>query len=377
MNNLHISLTNLTNESRLLKETLTISQKSTVDYVYIAALWEDPLNKIEELDSKRVIHRFDLKSRKMPKNLFSQLFKYCEFAYKLLQAYRFKKIKIVNIHSLILLPIGVLFKKLYNTVLIYDAHELETEAAGLIGLRKKLAQLTEKIFIPYCDRIIVVSESIADEYLRLYPLLTKPSVVLNTPPLRHIEKKNIFREVFNIQKDQTIFLYQGGLSEGRGIEILLETFQTSINPNHVIIFMGYGPLTGNIQEAAQLSNRIFYHPAVSPNILLEYTSSADIGISMIENTCLSYAYCLPNKMFEYIMAGLPIIVSNLFEMAKIVNTYKIGVVAEENSAEGLLKAIKKIEIMDLNILKNNIKIVQNLYNWQQQEKILLEAYDAL
>lgn len=377
MNNLHISLTNLTNESRLLKETLTIAQKSTVEYIYIAALWEEPLNKIEELDSQRVIHRFDLKSRKMSKNLFSQLFKYCEFTYQLIHAYRFKNIKIVNVHSLALLPIGVLFKKLYDIALIYDAHELETEAAGLKGLRKKLAQLTEKILISYCDQIIVVSESIADEYIQLYPFLEKPLVVLNTPPLQQIEKKNIFRETFDIQKNQTIFLYQGGLSEGRGIEGLLKAFQTSINPNHVIIFMGYGPLTGYIQEAAQLSNRIFYHPAVSPNILLEYTSSADIGISMIENTCLSYSYCLPNKMFEYIMAGIPVIVSNLYEMAKIVNTYEIGVVAEENSAEGFLEAIKEIEIMDLTLLKNNIKIVQNLYNWEQQEKILLEAYHAL
>lgn len=369
-----IVLNNFTNDSRVLKEAKTLQTNGY--HVTVIALHEEGLQEHDQ-QSEINIHRIKLKSRLWGNSKLLKLIKYFEFIYRTIQYYY--KSDILHCNDLHTLPIGVIIKLFLNNdaKILYDAHEFEiNDQPNQSQLSIKFHYWFENIFIRYADKIITVSDSIAQEYQNLYNI-SKPALVLNTPPFQNVEKKDLLRETFNIQKDQTIFLYQGGLSTGRGIEALLKVFQTSINPNHVIIFMGYGPLTGYIQEAAQKSNHIFYHPAVSSDILLDYTSSADYGILFYENSCLNHYYCSPNKMFEYIMAGLPVIVSNLYEMAKIVNTYEIGVVAEENSAEGLLKAIKEIEIMDLNLLKNNIKIVQNLYNWEQQEKILLEVYHAL
>jgi glycosyltransferase involved in cell wall biosynthesis len=375
LHNLHISLTNLKNESRVLKETNSLIQHNIFKKIYIVGLWEEGLQHTQKIDTNRIINRINLKSRNLPKNIFFQSFKYIEFLFVLF--FKYKNFQVVNIHSLGLLPIGVLFKLLHKTKLIYDAHEYETEIQGIKGSRKKLAKFLEKKLIRYCDRIIVVSESIADEYKKLYPDLERPFIVLNTPPYKDIKKKDIFRETFNIPKDKTIFLYQGGLSSGRGIEILLDTFKLIDDNKSVIVFMGYGELEEQIIKVSNEENNIYFHKAVTPDILLDYTSSADFGISTIEDSCLSYRYCLPNKMFEYLMADLPVIVSNLYEMKRLVENNNIGVVAKENTPQGLKQAIGEAIKLDKDELNKNIQKVKQVYNWEEQEKVLLKAYKEL
>jgi glycosyltransferase involved in cell wall biosynthesis len=143
------------------------------------------------------------------------------------------------------------------------------------------------------------------------------------------------------------------------------------------VFMGYGELEELIKEYSKKYNNIYFHSAVSPDILLDYTSSADFGISMIEDTCLSYRYCLPNKLFEYIMAEIPVIVSNLYEMNRLVEKYNIGVVAKENNVDGLKRAIERALKLDKEVLKENIKKVKKIFNWENQEKVLLNVYKEL
>jgi len=141
--------------------------------------------------------------------------------------------------------------------------------------------------------------------------------------------------------------------------------------------MGYGELENLIKEYSKKYNNIYFHPAVSPDILLDYTSSADFGISTIEDSCLSYIYCLPNKMFEYLMAEIPVIVSNLPEMKGLVEKNKIGVVAQENTPKGLKEAIAEAINLDKEELKSNIQKVKEIYNWEEQEKVLLDVYKEL
>jgi len=213
----------------------------------------------------------------------------------------------------------------------------------------------------------------------LYPYMEKPSLVLNTPKYIDVKKQNIFRERLNIDTEQTIFLYQGGLDYGRGVEILLKVFMELSDRDSlaVIVFMGYGELEEKIKEASKKYRNIYFYKAVSPDNLLDYTSSADFGIATIEDSCLSYRYSLPNKLFEYLMAEIPVIVSNLYEMRRLVQRYRVGVVAKENTIRGLIEAIE--EALKLNRLdfKENIKEVKSIYNWENQERILLNIYRGL
>jgi glycosyltransferase involved in cell wall biosynthesis len=149
------------------------------------------------------------------------------------------------------------------------------------------------------------------------------------------------------------------------------------NNNAVAVFMGYGPLEKLIKSKAKNSKKIFFLPAVPPNEVLKYTASADYGFSLIEDICLSYKYCLPNKLFEYLMAEIPVIVSNLPEQKKIVEKYKVGVVVRENTPEGLREAVGEILRLDRDELVRNIKKVKKFFNWENQEKILLNVYRDL
>jgi glycosyltransferase involved in cell wall biosynthesis len=373
MNNLHISLTEFRNESRVLKETNSLLRHNIASRVYIASLHADGLENGKMYSEDLILNRFSLSSRKLGKNIFVQVLKYIEFLVQVTLFYKKKDIGLVNIHSFALLPLGVFLKKFYGARLVYDTHELETETNNHNGIRKKLAKYVEKKLIKSCDLVLVVSENIADWYANEYNI-TRPGVVKNAPRLFEQKKTNHFRTKLGIREDSSIVLYQGGLSEGRGVNLLLDCFKVRMDDNVVVVFMGYGELEDEIKEASKTKNNIFFYPAVSPEVVLEYTSSADIGISYIENTCLSYYYCLPNKLFEYAMAGLPVIVSNMKEMKELVEYYDMGIIVNNENVSAMNEAIKKVLTSDLELMKTNARRCAEENAWEVQEIIMINEY---
>jgi glycosyltransferase involved in cell wall biosynthesis len=276
------------------------------------------------------------------------------------------------------LPIAYFVKLFYGKKykVVYDAHELETAIQGLKGIKKIIVKWAERNLINTADKVIVVSDSIANEYVKLYNI-KKPIVILNAPYyINKVEKRDIFRQELNIRLDQNIFLYQGLLSDGRGLDILVKTFKSFQSDSNIIIFMGHGDMKDKIQNEAAKNKNIYFYNSVSPNILLNYTSSADYGISLIEDTCLSYHYCLPNKLFEYLMSFIPVIVSDLPEMRKVVEGNNVGVVSKIN-AESLGAKIKSIIEIDKSLIMDNITRTRKIYNWEEQEILLIKLYKEL
>jgi len=373
LNNLHISLTEFRNESRVLKEANSILKYHIASKVYIASLHADDLEEEKIYKDNLILNRFKLSSRKLSKNLFVQVLKYFEFIYRITLFYRKKEIKMINIHAIALLPFGVFLKYLFKAKLIYDTHELETETNGSKGLRKKLVKFMEKSLIKKCDIVFVVSENIADWYKNEYEI-EQPIVVKNSPRLIGSKKTNHFRENLSIKEDSIIVLYQGGLSKGRGVDLLLETFKKRDDDKVVIVFMGYGQLEEDIKIASKENKNIFFHPAVAPEIVLEYTSSADLGIHMIQNTCLNHYYCMPNKLFEYAMAGLPVIVSNMKEMRELVEKYDMGIVVIDDKIESMNNAIDKILQSDIKQMKLNARRCAKENSWEVQEVKMINEY---
>ena len=365
-------LNNFKNDSRVLKQS-----KSLLSWGYsvkVLALHENGMAISESIQGVNV-ERINLSSRSWSKHILVQLIKLLEWT--IVVWWRARQADVVHCNDLNTLHVGVLLKILSigRIKVVYDAHEYETEINGLDGLKKLITSWIERGLIIFADAVITVSDGIAKEYVRLYKI-EKPTLVLNCPPYQDFPKKNLFREKFGIATDQTIFLYQGGLAKGRGIEILLDAF-TEIEPSKVIVFMGYGQLEGKICEYAERYKNIFYNPAVAPDILLDYTGSANYGILFYENSCLNHAYCSPNKMFEYLMAGLPVIVSNLPEMKRVVEENGIGIVAGENTVEGLRDAIQRADRVDRSEVEAGIAKCKLIYNWEEQEKNLKAVYDTL
>ncbi|WEJ63145.1 glycosyltransferase family 4 protein [Thiomicrorhabdus lithotrophica] len=368
-----IVLNNFQNDSRVLKENQSL-QKAGYD-VQVIALWEAGL-KVFDVVGGVPVHRVRLVTKHWSNNKLIQLIKYLEFIVRVLKQYR--KIDIVHCHDLNALPVGWLMKRLLNRAVkvVYDAHEYETETQGLKGLRKKVIKVLEKRLIYSADAVITVSESIAEAYQRIYKI-KKPDIVLNCPLYRSEDKQDLFREYFGLKKHQVIFLYQGRLSQGRGVERLLDAFSSLGSDKAVLVCMGYGPLCDEIVKRAANSANIFFHEAVSTDVLLSYTSSADFGISLIEDSCLSYRYCLPNKMFEYLMADLPVLVSNLIEMQRLVEDYKVGFVIEGESQPELTAAINKCLTSEKNTFQESIMQAKKVFNWENQEAVLINVYQNL
>lgn len=369
----NLVLNNFINDSRVLKTSKTLL---CAGYdVSVVALLDKGLKEYDMV-SGIPVHRIKLITRSWSKYKFIQFLKLIEFIIRFIVRYRYADV--LHCNDLNALFVGVCCKLTRPKIkLIYDSHELAINDVPNQSARSiKLKKMLEGSLIKFAHSVINVSDSIANEYVQLYHI-SKPHLVLNCPVYHEQPKRNLFRENLGIRPDQTIFLYQGGLSKGRGIELLLEAFSAFDSDKNVLVYMGYGPLEGLLQEKAQQHSTIFYHPAVSPDVLLNYTSSADYGVSFIEDSCLSYRYCLPNKMFEYLMAGLPVLTSNLFEMKRLVETEGIGIVAKENTLEGFKKAVEASLDQDYGAIQENVFAARKKYCWEEQEKVLRDIYHAL
>jgi glycosyltransferase involved in cell wall biosynthesis len=370
-----VVLNPFTHDSRVLKEALSL-RKAGFD-VCVVALWEAGLAPKETIEGISVV-RIRLRSKTWSKHPVVQLVKYAEFLWRALRVCR--DADIVHCHDLNALPVGAWLKMSGRNVrVVYDAHEYEIDDRPNGGkISKKLKYLLEKSLIRFADRVITVSDAIAEEYVGLYDI-SKPALVLNTPfYLETPPRSDYFRRRFGIDAKQTIFLYQGALSRGRGIERIVEAFGMLENEGKAVaIFMGYGPLEGYLREAAQRYRNIFVHEAVPPESILRYTASADFGFSLIEDVCLSYRYSLPNKMFEYLMAELPVIVSNLPEMRRLIEENDVGVVVKGESAADLKNAVEKAMRSDISSLHRRIKKIKKLFSWEVQENVLLDVYERL
>jgi glycosyltransferase involved in cell wall biosynthesis len=372
LNVVNLVLNDFQNDSRVWK--ISNSLQSMGFTTKVVALHSEGLPLCENKQGADV-ERVQLLSRPWPKWKPVQLLKYLEFVARVV--WRHRSVDVVHCNDLNALPVGLLIKLLgRNVKVVYDCHEYETEINGLKGFEKTAKRWLERWLIRYADAVLTVSHSIAREYARLYGI-PEPHLVLNCPSFVEQLKQNLFRERLGIRSDQLIFLYQGGLSKGRGIEILLDAFAERSDDRCVLVCMGYGPLESTVQAFAKRSSVIFYHPAVDQKVLLDHTSSADYGVSFIEDTCLSYRYCLPNKIFEYLMAGIPVLTSNLFEMRRLVESETVGLVAESNDPQGFVQALERALDMDTEEMKENVRRVRQRYCWEEQEKVLKEVYAKL
>ncbi|MDE9517146.1 glycosyltransferase family 4 protein [Xenorhabdus bovienii] len=376
MKNIHVTLTNFTNESRILKEISSLNASNLFSDFLVIGLGDNELPCQENIKKNFNVRRVNLKTRSLPKNLLFQQIKFIEFFVKVFIILLKEKPNVINIHTLALLPLGYIAGFFLKSKLVYDAHELETEKNDLLGLKKLGSKFIERLFIKKCNLIVVVSDSIADWYANEYKI-KRPLVIYNSPNIRKYHRKNLFRESLSISEKQKILLYQGALSRGRGIEILLKAFSERKSNNVVLVLMGYGSLEVEIKKISNINENIFFHPAVDPSVVLEYTSSADFGISFIENTCLSYYYCMPNKLFEYAMAGLPVIASNMKEMSENISKYKFGTVINECSTKTINKSIDTLYSRDLTQLSLNAYNFAQLNSWEKQEHFMLQEYQRI
>ena len=377
----HIYYSTFENESRILKETKSLITHRIVDEVIVLGKGKEGLSAFEEFDTHRFVYRISFRLKKGEKipvlNKLLHLLKPIDVFLQYVLLIKKAKPVYVNIHQVMLLPLITLIRLVSpKSLLIYDAHELETESNGLNGWKQRLFKFIEKRFIRSFKLIIVVGPAIEQWYRNEYKI-DNVVTVMNCPVYQPVQKKDYFREEFGISSASKIYLYQGALFYGRGVEVMLEAFARINDPEFTLILMGYGEMIEDIKKVADRFPNIYFKPAVHPSIVLEYTSSADVGISLIENVCLSYYYCLPNKLFEYLMAEIPCIVSNMKEMSDYVHKNTTGIVCSDITPEALMRSVKDVVQFDFKEFHDRIEAVKKEYSWSNQESVMIEAYKKL
>ncbi|MBI9107215.1 MAG: glycosyltransferase [Spirochaetales bacterium] len=373
MNNLHIVLNNFKNDARILRETETISKLNIFNKIFVAAILEKESNEYED-DLYRSIWRVRIRTKKLSKRLIPQLLKYFEWKIRIVNRFSKEGIDIVHCHDLNALPVGVALKKRKkNTKLIYDAHELETERNGQKGIRKVLSKYIEKSLLKYVDAMITVSPSIQEWYFNEYN--RKTILLRNTPDridFNEIDNRYDLKNEFGILGKELLFIYQGRIASGRGIKELIEVFK-KVNKDKHIVFLGDGPLVDYVKSNA--TTNIHYKSSVLSTEVIYYVASADIGISYINATSLSYKYSLPNKLFEQWQALLPVIVNNLPDQKYLVEKYNAGWVFENPAdLEGFIGRITKKDIIDK---QQGVESAKNELNWEQESLKLKALYKNL
>jgi glycosyltransferase involved in cell wall biosynthesis len=195
---------------------------------------------------------------------------------------------------------------------------------------------------------------------------------------------NPLRKAFGISNDEPLVLYQGGIVPGRGVSTVIEAFSKIEHPLVKLVFLGDGaPSTvEEILKAAQepqFEGRIFYHQAVSPAELFLWTRDATIGLAPIEGTHMSYRYCLPNKLFEYIQAGLPVVATDLVEMTRIIREYGVGDVFRDRDPDDLARVLDRLleESGRLAQYRKHAKKAAEVLTWEVEKHRLVDIYRSL
>lgn len=364
-------LNNFTHDNRVLNENISLLNNGYKTVV--VAQHAENLPQHEYISGIEVF-RLKLLTKSWPKNILFKIIKYIEFIVRFLL--QFNDADIYHCNDLDALPLGFLVKFLFNrnAKIVYDAHEYEIEQSVINKYQRLLFHFLEGALIKHADLVITVSNSIAQEYERLYKI-NKPKIVLNCPRYNPIVKKNLLREELGIRDDQKIFLYQGALSALRGLKELLVCFSKMNDDKNVVVFMGYGPMEDEIKNCK--SKNVFYHKAVSPQELLDYTSSADFGVFICGNICKNFYYCLPNKLFEYLHVGLPVVVSDLYELGDFVRKNKVGLVSPDTSISNIQKAIDDVLLLNYNDMSKNALELSKTFCWENQERVLISEYSKL
>jgi glycosyltransferase involved in cell wall biosynthesis len=292
---------------------------------------------------------------------------------------------VVHAHDLPQLGAAIYLKRETGIPVVYDAHELYPEISTLTAGDKVRLDQRERLLIRECDSVITVNPLIATEMSRRYKI-SEPAVVFNAaePPAGFDPKRphRLLKEHFSIPDGEDILLYQGWMSKTRGLQTLCSAM-SGVREGVHLVFMGYGESQNELEEIAishNLTRRVHFKSTVSQAELLFWTASADAGVIPYQNIDLNNHYCSPNKLFEFILAGVPIVANDLPFLRTVIEGEGFGLVRRLDDEGAYAEAIN--DMFDTSIggpsrFRPRILAEQGRYSWQAEKSKILNLYSGL
>ncbi len=306
--------------------------------------------------------------------------KFLHFNWKLVLFLFKKRPDIIHCHDLWVLPSAVLPVIFTKCKLIYDAHEYYPglEIFTRNKIKKKIWILFEYLAIPHVNVLLTVSEPLAKLYHEKYERIKQVEVIRNLP------KKEIPMNKFSIpgvnSRQKKIILYQGHFRPGRGLENLIDSLPQV--PEVQLVLIGGGELEDKLKrriEKCQLKDRVIFAGYIATDHLISATSCADLGIALFEPTSINYAYALPNKFFEYIMAGIPVLTSNIDTFQAYIDEYKVGLTVDPFDIGEIANTINFMisNAVKLNEWRKNSLAASKKLNWDMESKKMNRIYENI
>jgi len=296
---------------------------------------------------------------------------YVEFQIRLFIYLLFKPKKLLVSNDLDTLLPNYLIKKLVGVHLIYDSHEIFCEVPELQNTprKKKIWEGLEKWILPKLAHCITVNDSIADWFNTKYKV--DFLVVRNIPDVPAIEITKT-REELNLPLDKKIILMQGaGINIQRGAEETVEAMKYIEDALFLII--GGGDVIDTLKKMVtelNLQDKVWFKSKMSASELIHYTRNADIGLTIDKDNNINYHFSLPNKLFDYIHAQVPILASSLPEIKNIITKYNIGFFIQNHQPKHIAECIQTMMYSkEYSTWKNNLIIAAEENNWQKEKSV--------
>ena len=300
------------------------------------------------------------------------LFFYLSFAGILIRELLKNDADIFFAEDIYTLPFVYIIAKFKRAKVYYNSREIYAFIGGLRNrpYLQSLIRYIEKLFITKVD-LVLTTGWMDSNYLEKSFGINNTLVIRNIPTYQTPTNKVDFRKLYGIEENKIILLYQGVLLEGRGVPNIIRAMAKM--PDTFLIVVGDGEQKSNFQKLADslgIKDRVIFTGMKNQKELINYTAGADIGLVLIENISISYYYALPNKLFEYIMAGLPLLSSDLPQMKEIIEKYNVGESISIENDEIIINVIRKwINDPDLLALyRKNCQSAALELNWQEEYK---------
>lgn len=304
---------------------------------------------------------------------------FIEYNIRLLVTLIFKRKDILLCNDTDALPANYIASKLCRVPLVFDAHELYPEVPEVVNrpLVKSIWQKIEDLIFPHLKYTYTVCQSIADYYKNRYDITMK--VVRNIPNQQNLmpTSENQLPLISSLN-NRKLLLYQGAINTGRGIEWLINAMPYI--DDSLLCICGDGYLLQDMKNLAEkkgVTDRVVFTGRIPFNELNQYTSKADLGFVLLENKGLSYYYSLPNRIFDYMKFGVPVLASNFPEIARIVSTHDTGKLISHYEPKYLAHVINEMltEWNDKSKYVNRLNELSKMFSWENEEKIMLEVIE--
>lgn len=288
-----------------------------------------------------------------------------------------QKYDIYHSNDLNTLPQGYICSKLRikKKKLVYDSHEVQTSRTGYDN---SFYGKSEKFLIKKIDTMIVENHTRAKYNEELYGFY--PNVVHNYPFKQDDNKvkKAPLHDILDLPREEKILLYQGGIQAGRGLEKLIQA--VPIFKEGTLVFIGDGRIKTDLLKMVDemnLHNRVKFLPKVPVEELPSYTKNAYLGFQVLNNTNFNHYSASSNKLFEYIMSGVPVVACSFPEIKRVVEGEQVGVCVDSHDYASIANGVNNLledKGFYMKLEKNAINI-RNIYNWENEQKVFLQIYN--